>query len=120
MFGKKKKVQKDLISVQESEFSEMTKAKKFEDDEMFFFKCECGNIHMRHAGYIETLVPFIKANKQKEVNKTSYQVHVCTKCRKSYIWYDSQMYDVSDKIDIKAWQKAEVELNEATGPGGEC
>ena len=45
---------------------------------------------------------------------------VCVKCRKSFIWYNEQMYEVTDIIDIEAWAKAERELNEATGPGGEC
>lgn len=29
-------------------------------------------------------------------------------------------YDVTDKIDMDAWDKAERELHRATGPGGQC
>ena len=90
-------------------------------DDMFLFKCsECGNVHFRHAGYVEMLLPYIRSDKEKKVDKTSYGVHVCTKCRQCFVWYNDRMRDVTKLIDLEAWQKAEADLHRATGPGGEC
>lgn len=90
-------------------------------EEMFLFQCtECGGVHFRHAGYIETLLPYVRADKQAKVDSGSYQVKVCVKCRRCFVWYNEQMYDVTDLIDLDAWEKAEKDLHKATGPGGEC
>lgn len=90
-------------------------------DEMFLFQCSgCGNVHFRHAGYVEMLMPFIRADKEKKVSKDSYSVHVCTKCRQCFVWYGEKMRDITALIDLEAWEKAEVELHAATGPGGQC
>lgn len=35
-------------------------------------------------------------------------------------WINEQMYDVTDQIDLKAWEKTEKEAQAATGPGGQC
>ena len=88
--------------------------------ELFMFECECENIHFRHAGYIETLMPFVRADKEQSVNKSDFQVMVCTKCRNCYIWYNDQMYDVTKLIDLDAWEKLENDIHKATGPGGNC
>jgi hypothetical protein len=65
-------------------------------------------------------MPFVLADKQKKVAEDSYNVKVCTKCKKCYIWYSEQMYDVTKLIDLKAWEKVEKEMHVATGPGGDC
>ena len=109
-----------MISGAAREFAEMVKPRKPKKGDLSLWKCECGNCHFRHAGYVETLTPYVQVDTKKKVMKDSYQVHVCTKCRRCFIWYDSQMYDVSDEIDLGAWEKAEAELHKATGPGGEC
>ena len=85
-------------------------------------KCpECNGIHFRHAGYIETATPFIEAGGQSRIINESHQVKVCVKCRHAYAAIGSEhMYDVTDSIDVEAWEKAEKELQKATGPGGEC
>lgn len=89
--------------------------------DMFLFQCsKCKNVHFRHAGYVEMLMPFIRADKEKKVSKDSYSVHVCTKCKRCYVWYNEQMRDVTKLIDLKAWEKIEKELHLATGPGGQC
>ncbi len=100
-------------------FKEKVTPKK-PDENMFFFKCSCSGIHYRHAGYVKTLIPFIKPGGVKEVVADSRQVMVCVACKNCYVWAGEQMYDVTEQIDLNAWEKAEVELNAATGPGGEC
>lgn len=80
----------------------------------------CGNVHFRHAGYLEALMPFRRPDKSQVVDKSSYHVMVCTVCRATYIWLNEQMYDVSDIVDLEAWAVAERELHAATGPGGQC
>lgn len=90
-------------------------------EDLFLFKCsKCGNVHFRHAGYVEMLVPFIRADKQERVDASSSQVKVCTKCKSAFLWYNEQMYDVSSLIDVEAWAKTEREMQQATGPGGDC
>lgn len=104
------------------EFAESITPKKIKDSsDLFLFRCpECKGVHFRHAGYLETMMPFIRADKQKRVDTYDNKVMVCVKCRKCYIWCNEQAYDVSTLIDLEAWEKAERELNRATGPGGEC
>ena len=91
------------------------------DEGLFFFKCAgCGGIHYRHAGYVEVFIPFLKAGGAKEMVKDQRHVMVCVGCRRSYVWAGEQMYEVTDRIDLNAWEKSEVELHKATGPGGDC
>lgn len=122
----------ELIALKQTEFDKMVSPKKLSEAQAaFFFVCPsksvdpfgvkpCGNRHFRHAGYFEAMMPLIQADGQKRVCKTSEQVHICTVCKSAYIWYDSQMYDVTDLIDVKAWEKTEREAQLATGPGGQC
>lgn len=80
----------------------------------------CGGVHFRHAGYVHNMLPFMRSNQEKKVELVNYQVMVCVKCRSSYIWAYDQLYDISEKIDLEAWEKVEKELHKATGPGGQC
>jgi len=94
-------------------------------DDLFVFKCQgkkgkCGNIHFRHAGYIELMMPYIQPDKTRKVTKDSHQVHICTKCKAAYVYLKDNFYDVSDQIDVKAWERTEKVANAMTGPGGEC
>jgi hypothetical protein len=90
-------------------------------DNVYFFKCtSCGHSHFRHAGYLQTMLPFMRSGGEKRVGLESYQVMVCVKCRRAYAWINEQMYDVTDQVDMKAWEKFEKEAQQATGPGGEC
>ena len=100
----------------------ITPKKVTDPKELYLWKCPlpCGNMHFRHAGYVEMMMPIQLGDKEKKVAKDSLAVHVCTKCRKAFVWYNSQMYDVTDQIDMEAWEKAEVALHAATGPGGQC
>lgn len=111
-----------LEKLDSSDFEKCIKPQVIEEkDELFMFQCSgCQNIHFRHAGYIEMLMPFIRSDGEKKISKDGYQVHVCTKCRKCFIWLNERMRDVTNLIDLKAWEKAEKDLNRATGPGGEC
>ncbi len=92
-------------------------------DAMFAFACSnCGNVHFRHAGYIETMLPYATGKGGKHMERSSVQVMVCTKseCHHAFVYKDETLYDVTKVIDLGAWEKAEVKLNESTGPGGEC
>jgi len=113
---------KDLVTMANGEgFSEKVKPKRITDPkELFIFTCECGAVHFRHAGYIEILMPFMRADKTKNVSKDGVEVNICVKCRRSYIWVNEQMYEVSDLIDVKAWEKFEKVAHKATGPGAQC
>jgi len=102
-------------------FKDKVKPKKITAEELFLFRCpECGNVHFRHAGYLESVMPYLKADKTQHITTDSLCVNVCTKCKHCYVWYSDQMYDVTDMIDLKAWEKTEKELHKATGPGGQC
>ncbi len=110
-----------MISMGADEFSKKVTPKKIsEAGDLFFFQCQCDNVHFRHGGYVEVLVPFMRADKTKNVSKDSLQVMICTKCHTCYVWLNEQMYDVTELIDIEAWEKTERELQKATGPGGNC
>jgi len=109
----------DLVHPANEGFKEKITPKPI-DEKVFIFSCVCGKSHFRHAGYIKTLLPYLKPGGAKSMVTENQSVMVCVACRKSYVWFDEQMYDVSDKIDLEAWEKAEKELHRATGPGGQC
>ena len=124
------KEEKDLVeTVEEPSSNGMVEKKENFDEEFLVFKCtakskirkkECGNKHFRHAGYMEFLVPFVKSTKEGKVQTDSLQVKVCTKCRACYVYLDSKFVDVTDEIDLQAWEETEREMQKATGPGGDC
>ncbi|MCK5609339.1 hypothetical protein KAR91_46125 [Candidatus Pacearchaeota archaeon] len=96
------------------------KCKKMKSKYLGVMKKECGSVHYRHAGYIKLMLPFIRPGNEKRMEVTNEQVMVCVKCRACYVWINEQMYDVTDQIDLKAWEKTEKEAHKATGPGGQC
>ena len=125
-----KKVAKKVakVSVKEVDASKMVKKVKNADKELLLFRCTtkskvlkkiCGNLHFRHAGYVEVIVQIMEPNKQGSIRTHSLEVKVCTKCRTSYVTYDGIFYQLSE-IDLDAWEKLEKELHKATGPGGQC
>ena len=93
-----------------------------EECQALILKCpKCDNIHFRHAGYVETVLPYVEAGGQSRVVNESHAVKVCTKCKHSYVSIGQEhMYDITSKIDLEAWEKAEKELHKATGHGGQC
>ncbi len=104
---------KSLISMSVSDFTKKVTPVNVKDgNELFLFKCAgCGGLHFRHAGYVEMVMPYMRADKTKNVSTDSYSVKVCVACRKCYIWVNDQVYDITEHIDLKAW---------AVGPGGNC
>ena len=99
------------------------------DKELLIFRCttkvgvlrqKCGNVHFRHAGYMEVIVPFMKSTREGRIQTDSLQVKVCTTCKTCYVYVDQHYYDVTKDIDLKAWEKVEKELHKATGDGGQC
>ncbi len=89
-------------------------------DSIFMFKCPCGGSHFRHAGYIQVLLPFLKPGGEKRVHCDDHRVMVCVRCKKSFVWVNEQMHDVSARVDLEAWERTEKEAHKATGPGGQC
>lgn len=87
---------------------------------VFVWRCACGNLHLRHAGYLRLMLPFLESGGEKRMVVENAQVMVCVACRQCTAWNGKQLYDVTDQVDLKAWEKAEVELHKATGPGGQC
>lgn len=84
-----------------------------------FLVCDCGKTHFRHTGYIETITPYVAQDGGKTINE-SHPVKTCVSCRKSYVNIGPKTYDVTDKIDLNAWEKFEKEAHKSTGPGGQC
>ena len=72
-------------------------------------KCPgCGHRHFRHAGYIETITPFVEAGGAGRAINDSHPVKICVKCKKAYAAIGSEhMYDVSKYVDVKAWEETE-------------
>lgn len=89
-------------------------------ESVFLYKCTCGGIHFRHAGYVNLLLPFLKGNSEKSVAFDDLRVMVCVACKKSFVRVEQKTYDITDRIDLTAWEKTEREAHQATGPGGEC
>ncbi len=113
-------MKKELVSIKNDGFKErVTPEKNLKG--MFFFECpQCKGKHFRHAGYMKSMMPFMRPNGEKRVDVQDYQVMVCVKCRCAYIWMNEQMYDVTSQIDMVAWEKFEKEAQRAVGPGGNC
>jgi hypothetical protein len=92
-----------------------------EPSDVFFFACKsCGGKHFRHAGYMEVMLPFMRAGNEKRVGMDSVPVKVCVGCKAAFVWLNGQAYDVTSEIDLTAWTKTEKEAHRATGPGGQC
>ena len=109
----------EIVHPDNDGFKERVTAKSPND--LHIFKCaKCGKAHFRHAGYIQTMLPFMRAGNEKRISLEREQVMVCISCKKCYIWVNEQMYDVTDMIDLQAWDKSEKEMHKATGPGGQC
>lgn len=110
----------DLVHPENEGFVERVTPKQ-PDETIFFFKCKkCQGTHFRHAGYMQNLSPFMRAGGEKRVSMESLPVKVCVSCKSCFVWINEQMYDVTDQIDLKAWEKLEREMHKATGPGGDC
>lgn len=115
----KKDNELDTVHPDQKGFKERITAKPT-DDSVFLFACTCGHKHFRHAGYMQVMAPFMRPGGEKRMAMESQQVMVCVSCKKSFVWINEQMYDVTDQVDLEAWEKLEKEAQKATGPGGEC
>lgn len=111
-----------VVSVTEPGFKERLEGKPLEDSGVILHKCgNCGGIHFRHAGYVQVLLPFIRPGADgKRVEMHSEQVKLCVNCKHAFIWVSGQVYDVSEQIDVAAWERTEREAQRTTGPGGQC
>ena len=83
--------EKDLLDGLSDAFKEKIDPKDPDKDELLMFKCvkvegkppndkKCGNLHFRHAGYVEIIIPYMLGaqKKQHEVQKASIQDWVGT------------------------------------------
>jgi hypothetical protein len=111
---------KGLIHPSKDGFREKVTPKDIEDEKLFIWKCACGHQHLRHAGYMRVMMPYMESGGEKKMTCEPYQVFICVSCKKASMWYNGQMYDVTDHVDLKAWEKTEKESHKATGPGGQC
>lgn len=118
---KNEKSSTELVHPAAPGFIEKVTPKSPEEAGVFLFKClGCQGVHFRHAGYVTSLVPLMRAGQDKTVVTHDYQVMVCVKCRRSFSWINEQVYELTSQIDLSAWEKSEKDLHKATGPGGQC
>lgn len=103
-------------------FREKADPQPMNPEKVFLFKCQCGGVHFRHAGYCELMLPYIKPGAEKSVAFDEQRVMVCVKCKRCFIRVaaENRTYDITDQIDLEAWEKTEREMHKATGPGGNC
>ncbi len=95
--------------------------KKLADADIFVIKCpKCGAVHFRHAGYIEASIPFVSPKSGESLAVDSLPVKICVKCKSAHVIHGDKIIDVTEHIDLDAWEKAEKEAHLATGPGGQC
>ena len=88
---------------------------------MHFMTCpKCKGVHYRHAGYVNIMLPYLKSGGDKRVSLEEQRVLICVACHASFIWTNEQAYCMDEHIDVKAWEKSEKVVHEATGPGGQC
>ena len=111
---------KGLKTVEEEKKQPIKITKKNFSEHQALFRCSCGGFHFRHAGYVEAVMPFMRSDGERLISDDSNSVKVCVKCRKCYVFVTNKWYDITELIDLKAWEKAEEELHKATGPGGQC
>ena len=128
---KKKETKKEVAKkeVKGLDTTKLVKKVKNIDKELLIFRCtkkskvlktECGNLHFRHAGYMEVLIPYVKTTKEGKIQTESLQVKVCTKCKSCYVYIGDHYYDVTKDINLEAWEETEKTMQKATGPGGDC
>ncbi len=113
-----KQVVKDNLpkGLQQKDFS-----RKLEDADIFIIKCpKCGRVHFRHAGYLEVMTPYVDANLGKMLSVDSKPVKICVSCKTAHVIVDGKVIDMTEQIDLGAWERTEVEAHKSTGPGGQC
>lgn len=116
--GKKEKAT-DLVSAAAPGFKERVTPASTEA--LAMLKCpDCGGVHFRHAGYINLMLPFMRSGGEKRVDLHEVRVMICVSCKRSHVWANEQLYDVTEHVDLTAWVKTEREAHRATGPGGQC
>jgi hypothetical protein len=111
---------KSLIHPSKEGFREKVLPKEIDDTKLFIWKCVCGKQHLRHAGYMRVMMPYIETGGEKKMTCENFQVMVCISCKKASMFINGQMYDATDRFDLKAWEETEREAHRATGPGGDC
>lgn len=92
-------------------------------DTFFMLECPgCKGVHFRHAGYVSQLVPIIEAGRGPMLPDQQHAVNVCVACKRCFVRdrVAAKTYDITDRIDLQAWDKTEREMHKATGPGGQC
>lgn len=112
------------IDHQIGRFKQSELIKKLEDNEgtsLFLLHCpNCDSIHFRHAGYVEVVVPYTEKENEVKTITASQPVKMCVECKHSFFQNDGRLYDVTNKIDLNAWETTEKMMHKVTGPGGQC
>lgn len=115
--------QKDKVQITQDlgRFSQSEFVVKADPAKLQLFKCpNCGGLHFRHAGYVLPITPKIEEQVVKGELFTCC-VYLCVKCKHSIVYgKDEKIHDITEYIDLNAWEKTEKEAHKATGPGGQC
>lgn len=112
------KVGKDNLpkGLQQKDFTQ-----KLDTADIFIIKClVCGKVHFRHAGYLEVMTPYVDAKLGKMLSVDSKPVKICVSCKAAHVIVDGKVIDITEQIDLKSWERTEVEAHKAVGPGGNC
>ena len=94
-------------------------------DAILLLKCpKCQKVHFRHAGYMHPLSNLSYKNADRtqssQLNTDQTPVQICVSCKTAIIVFNGKIHDVTEHVDLKAWERTEVEAHKATGPGGQC
>jgi len=114
----------EVLGKVEDETVEVAKLTEKTITNKMIFKCSnCGKIHFRHGGYVETTTPFVDTSDDDPVRRNSTRsrlVMFCVACKTPFINMGEKMFDASEFIDAESWEEFEKVAHKATGPGGEC
>ena len=98
-------------------------------NELDTVKCpKCNSIHFRHTGNVMTNRLYPRRDKRNvgnipnggDVEITSHNVMVCVGCGTPWVQVDEQLFDASEEIDVKKFDKVSKALQDETHTDPHC
>lgn len=87
---------------------------------------KCDGLHFRHAGNVLTYRKYQRHDKKKvggdpeEIDTWSNLVYICIGCGHPWVMVSGEMYDGSEYIDVKKFDKVNRALQDETKTDAHC
>lgn len=100
---------------------------KKELNELALVKCpKCKGVHFRHAGNVLTYRMYVRHDQKKvdgdreEIETQGNYVYVCIDCGNPWVMLSGELFDGTEFIDVKRFDKVSKALQEETHTDPHC